>query len=257
MSVGDAVGGATGAGANAAVAGLGAPSRLEHAYLEIREPPRNDNPTPGDKLDQLDFQFNPRELSMSKKAKWNRQAHRDAPNSGIPQFGGAEPASIDVEMFLDASTKMDDKVVKTVKKLFECCVPTADSIQGRTASPPWVVFRWGDKISFPGYVSSVSVKYTLFTPTGTPVRATCTLKIEEIRGEPPKQNPTSGALVASHSHRVVAGDTLPSVAFRRYGDATAWRVLAEANEIDDPMRVPVGAMLLVPSVTELSAGRSS
>lgn len=236
------------------VGALGA--RLEHAYLEVRDPPKGTSTTPGDKLDQIDFQFNPRELSMSKKAKWKREPQRDAPNADTPQFLGAEPGSVDVEMFLDATADMDDKVVRAVEKLFECCVPTTDSIQGRTASPPWVVFRWGDKISFPGYISSVTAKYTLFTPTGTPVRASCMIKIEEIRGEPARQNPTSGALVASHAHRVVAGDTLPSVAYRRYGDATAWRVLAEANDIDDPMRVPVGTTLLVPSVTGLGRGDS-
>ncbi|MGW7310516.1 peptidase M23, partial [Streptomyces sp. NPDC054835] len=38
-----------------------------------------------------------------------------------------------------------------------------------------------------------------------------------------------------------------------YGDATRWRVIAEANGIDDPMRLSPGTELLLPSAAELPA----
>jgi nucleoid-associated protein YgaU len=37
------------------------------------------------------------------------------------------------------------------------------------------------------------------------------------------------------------------MAWGEYGDATAWRTIAEANEIDDPMRLTPGAELLIPA----------
>jgi nucleoid-associated protein YgaU len=69
----------------------------------------------------------------------------------------------------------------------------------------------------------------------------------------PRQNPTSGVLAVSRSHVMVAGDSLPSVAYAEYGDATMWRLLADYNGIDDPMRVAEGATLLLPAADQLLA----
>jgi nucleoid-associated protein YgaU len=52
-------------------------------------------------------------------------------------------------------------------------------------------------------------------------------------------------------HTVVAGDSLPSIAWREYGDPTLWRPIAERNGIDDPMRLPAGTALLIPAAEEL------
>ncbi len=158
-------------------------------------------------------------------------------------------------MFFDSTDTMGDKVVKVVDQLFACCVPTEKSRQSKKGSPPWVIFHWGGLTSFPAYVSSVSAKYTLFTPGGTPVRAVCTVTLEEISGEQGGQNPTSGALAARDAHVVVVGDTLHSVAYRHYGDPQLWRAIAEANRIDDPMRLRPGTRLLVPALEEVVDGQ--
>ena len=44
------------------------------------------------------------------------------------------------------------------------------------------------------------------------------------------------------------GDSLPSIAFRSYGDPTRWRAIAEANGIDDPLALRRGHVLGVPQV---------
>jgi nucleoid-associated protein YgaU len=238
--------------AGAPPAAGGAPPKLEHAYLELRDPPSGGNTaTPGSVRGRIDFQFNPKELSLTKSAKWKREAQRGAKKSGVPEFTGSDPCKLSLEMFFDATDTMGDRVVKSVEKLFECCVPTSESLQQKKGSPPWVIFRWGGLTGFAAYVSSVAVKYTLFTPSGTPVRAVCTVTIEEISGELGGQNPTSGALAARETHVVVIGDTLPSIAFKAYGDPRLWRGLAVANGIDDPMRLTNGATLLIPAAEEL------
>jgi nucleoid-associated protein YgaU len=239
--------------AGAASATGSAPASLQHAFLELREPPADGSTAqPGIAvLDTIQFQFNPKELSLSKNAKWKRDAQRNAKKSGTIHFNGSDPSKLSLELFFDATAEMDDKVVKAVEKLFSCCVPTDKSRQARKGSPPWVVFHWGGMTSFPGFVSSVTAKYTLFTPSGMPVRALCTLTLEEISGEQAGQNPTSGALAARDTHVVVAGDTLASVAHTAYGDPALWREVAKANEIDDPMRLRPGTRLLIPALEEL------
>lgn len=241
------------AGAPSGKASGGAPPQLVHAFLEIlTPPPSGTTDAPGAATgEKIEFQFNPKELTLTKTAKWKREAAKGAKKSGVPEFLGAEPAKLSVEMFLDATRKMDDSVVKAVEKLFNCCVPIEDTREKQKATPPWVRFQWGAVTGFPAHIKTVTAKYTLFTPSGTPVRAVCTVQMEEMGGETSGQNPTSGALAARSVRTVVSGDSLPSMAYREYGDPTLWRALAEANEIDDPMRLPVGLTLLVPALEEL------
>lgn len=240
------------ADAGPATRGAGGRPKLEHAFLELRKPPMTKGSLiPGRPIGHITFQFNPKELTVSKSAKWNRDAQKGSKKAGVPEFKGADPSKLTLEMFLDATAKQDDSVVKTVEKLFTCCVPTDDTHSKGKGSPPWVVFHWGGLTGFTAYVSSVSVKYTLFTAGGMPIRGIATVTIEEISGEQSGQNPTSGGLADRSVHTVVSGDTLASIAWREYGDPTMWRVLAEHNEIDDPMRLRPGVALLVPAADEI------
>src|SRR5689334_3529945 len=219
------------AAAGGAAAAAGATPKAEHAFLELRNPPMDKRSLkPGGPRGRIDFQFNPKDLTLSKSAKWSRDAQKGAKKSAVPQYGGPEPSKLTLEMFLDASDTHADTVVKTVEQLFACCVATDETHSNKIGCPPWVVFPWGAIVGFTAYVKSVSGEYALFTPAGMPVRGVATVNLEEIAGEQGGQNPTSGALSARTVHTVVAGDSLPSIAWREYGDAEVWRVIAEAND---------------------------
>lgn len=247
-------------GFDAAAAGgtPGAPGsrpKLEHAYLQIFEPSKDGSlAKSGPLLGRIDFQFNPKELTLTKGAAWSRETTKSSEKSSPPQYNGPQPSKLTLEMFFDATAKQDDSVVTRVEALFACCVPTGSSHDKKKSSPPWVLFRWGGLTSFLAYVSSVTAKYTVFTATGLPIRAVCTVTLEELAAEPGGQNPTSGALTPRRVHTVVEGDTLPSIAYLEYGDASMWRAVARANDIDDPLRLPAGRDLLLPSAEDLTAG---
>jgi hypothetical protein len=229
---------------------------LQHAFLDLLTPPTAPGSLePGAQFATIEFQFNPKELTVGKGTKWVRNNNKKNKNCGIPEFRGPEPGKLTLEMFLDASDTHGPRVVEAVEKLFSCCVPTKDSIKNKKPSPPWVRFRWGSMSLFAGYVHSVSVKYTLFTQDGLPIRATATINMEEISKEDEKQNPTSGALAAHRVHTVLTGDTLASIAWHEYGDPGMWRALATFNAIEDPMRLRPGSSLLVPAAEELSGAR--
>jgi nucleoid-associated protein YgaU len=78
----------------------------------------------------------------------------------------------------------------------------------------------------------------------------CQVTLEEIPTPIPKQNPTSGALTSHRTTVVTAGDTLQSIAYREYRNPNLWRAIAEANDIDDPLRLPSGTQLLLPAPPE-------
>ncbi|WP_232519845.1 CIS tube protein [Actinosynnema pretiosum] len=221
---------------------------LVKARLVIMEPPPRVGAKPGGKLATVKFQFNPNALSLSKSTEWRRQPARMAGSASLPEFVGSGPRTLSVQVFLDATAKHDNSVEQRIESLMVACVPTRSSIAKKKPASPWVRFEWGTakSVSFDGVLSSLSVDYSLFDVDGTPLRATCSLSIEEAGVDPPGQNPTSGTEEASRTHRVVVGDTLAQLAFREYGDPTAWRVIAEANDIDDPMVLVPGTELLVP-----------
>jgi nucleoid-associated protein YgaU len=53
---------------------------------------------------------------------------------------------------------------------------------------------------------------------------------------------------------MVAGENLQSLSVASYGTAGAWRRIAEANGIDDPLRVAAGQGVYLPSAEEIIAG---
>jgi nucleoid-associated protein YgaU len=159
-----------------------------------------------------------------------------------------------LEMFFDATPTRDGSVVEAVERLLSCCVATEKSDGQNKPMPPLVVLHWGSISSFPAFVTSVSAKFTLFSSDGMPIRAVCSVSLEEMPGDSSlKQNPTSGSHEVRRVHRTIAGDSLASVAYAEYGDPTAWRALAAFNEIDDPLRVRAGTVLLLPTPEELAS----
>jgi nucleoid-associated protein YgaU len=230
--------------------------KLEKASLSLYDPaPAGGGSAAGSKRGAIAFQFNPKEVTIAKTAKWERKTAKGAKKAGPPEFSGAEPCKLTVEMFFDATSSQDGSVVQAVEQLFSCCVPTEESAGQKKPSPPIVVLHWGAISSFPAFITSVSAKYTLFNGEGLPIRALVSVAMEEMPGEPFRQNPTSGSADVRRVHLTVAGDTLASVAYREYGDPTQWRALAAYNGIDDPLRVHTGTTLLLPAPEELAAAR--
>ncbi|MFH8750809.1 LysM peptidoglycan-binding domain-containing protein [Streptomyces rimosus] len=232
----------------------GAGKSLVRASLAIHEPPLGTGTSPGALRKTFDFDFNPAQLSVSRSAQWKVTPTIAARKGARPEFMGTEPRAMSLEVFLDSSDRpTGNTVLKKVEALMKCCVVTARSLAAKQPSPPWVIFQWGSfsTARFTAYVASVDASYTLFGTTGVPIRAICQLRLHEIPGKTPRQNPTSGALTAQRVHQVVAGDSLQSLAWREYGDANAWRAIAEANGIDDPSRLSTGTELVLPAAEEV------
>ncbi|MEU4148619.1 CIS tube protein [Streptomyces parvulus] len=232
----------------------GAGKSLVRANLAIHEPPTGTTTTPGALIRTFAFEFNPAQLAISQRTQWKTTPTAAVREAAKPQFMGAEPREMTLEIFLDSSMKPDgNTVMKKVESLLLCCEVTAKSLSAKQPSPPWVVFEWGSfsTARFTAYVSSIETQYTLFGTTGIPIRATCQVALVEIPGPTLGQNPTSGALTAQRVHRVVAGDSLQSLAWSEYGSANAWRVIAEANGIDDPSHLPTGTELMLPAAEEV------
>jgi hypothetical protein len=218
---------------------------MERAYISVIQPKPG-----GSEISRVKFMYNPKEFSYTKTASWERKPAKGAKKAPPLEFKGVQPSSLTVEVFLDGYETGTD-ISRDIKTLTTCCQPLASTIQPGKPSPPWVIFGWGSTVHLTAYVKSVAVKCTMFDREGVPLRALCTVTMEEVAPDAAPQNPTSGAITSTRSYQMVAGDSLASVAYREYGEAGRWRALAEANNVDDPMRLPPGTRLLVPELDAL------
>ena len=190
--------------------------------------------------------FNPNEYTISKSANWRGTPKPAAPDAPKPEFVGTSPRTLKMKLMFDAWASGQYAVTTAVAQLLEWCSPTPASISRGMPNPPILAFMWGQNEFFDAYLKSVDVQYTLFSPKGTPLRATVNVTLVEIPDEPAGQNPTSGSLAGHRTALMVAGDSLHSIAYREYGSAALWRGLAAENGIDDPLRVGPGTTLRIP-----------
>jgi len=219
----------------------------EKAYLALIQPSPG-----GSEIDRVTFPYNPKQFSYKKSAQWERKPARGAKSSSPPEFKGANPQALTVEIFLDGYETGED-ISQTIDLLKSCCTPLSDSVSSKKPSPPWVIFGWGSTVHLTACVKEVDVSCTMFGPDGTPLRATVQVQLEEISPDPGAQNPTSGSRQTYRSRYLVDGDSLQAVAFAEYGKADWWRPIAEANAIDDPLRLRSGTRILIPDIDDAMA----
>jgi nucleoid-associated protein YgaU len=201
--------------------------------------------------DELVFAFNPTEYTVAKSAAWSRPPMRGGARTGKPEFQGANPQTLQMEIFFDDWWGVD--VGRSIQTLLEWVKPTRDSLAKKKPRPPILIFDWGPNPvlwEFPCYLKEVRAKYDLFSPGGRPLRASASITLEEVPFEEGRQNPTSGSIHGRRTILVSEGETLASIAWREYEDPTLWRGLATFNGIDDPLRLRPGSTLLLPTADE-------
>ncbi|MDP1848454.1 MAG: LysM peptidoglycan-binding domain-containing protein, partial [Solirubrobacteraceae bacterium] len=202
----------------------------------------------------IDCLFNPAQYAMTKVNNYQVQAVPGA-SFGTPQFVGGQPREMSVEMLFDVtlSTPAKPSVRPITDALFKMMeVPSGGSASAGKA-PPTVTFRWGAFESFKAVPTRLDVQFVLFRADGEPVRAWTKMTLLQVApdprsgsGTPAAQNPTTRAAEAGSSCVVCEGDSLPSLAYQAYGDATRWRAIARANDIHDPLRLRPGRRLTIP-----------
>jgi nucleoid-associated protein YgaU len=198
----------------------------------------------------LRFSYNPEQYTIEKSAEWSRPKAPGPESTPNPDYTSTNPTKISMEILFDAVDDPLGDVMHDIQILFEWTKPTLLSRFVHNPQPPLLMFQWGVNpalATFRGFLRSVSTRYTLFSTDGRPLRATCTIQLEEVPFEIFKQNPTSGSRPGIRSHTVTEGETLHSVAWAEYRQPRYWRALAAFNGIDDPLRVPAGTTLLLPS----------
>jgi hypothetical protein len=134
----------------------------------------------GAKASALEAQYNPKEMAVDKSVPWSK--HKDS-KSDHPhlEFSGADGRSMSFELMFD--TYEDDANVQGKVEILQRMAMVrnpAESAPEDEKRPSRIKVIWsGGLPPFEGVLESVGTKYTMFSPKGFPVRATCTVKVKE------------------------------------------------------------------------------
>jgi len=137
----------------------------------------------------LEADYNPKELQVDKSMPWSKHSYsnkngdtakNDRGNLHL-EFTGAEGRSMTIELMFDGfeAKKSVEGKVHELERLTNVIDPKNNDEKMRR--PPLCVVAWGDAglPSFRCVIESLSTKYTMFGRDGTPLRATCTVKLKE------------------------------------------------------------------------------
>lgn len=195
--------------------------------------------------DVVHFMFNPSEYSLSKSNSWEVKAKIGV---NVPQVtfqkGGA--MSLSLTLHFDSSLKNSD-VRDHTDPLWQMMLvdKSKENPQSGKSSPPPVAFSWGG-LYFKAVITQLSQKFTLFDKDGIPLRCEVSISLQQYRDESDPDPQTAQDLRgagAPGTATVRQGDRLDNIAANTNGGSPDYRPLAEANNIDNPMKLRNGQQI--------------
>lgn len=185
--------------------------------------------------------FNPKEYIIEKRTPWQEQDVIGLDSPAV-EFTMGERKRLSMELFFDTSDDKSDVRLYT-DKIEELMMVNSDQHR-----PPLLLFSWG-QLQFKCVLEDMVQRFTMFTQDGSPIRAIVKVLFKEYSTaasqiqEKPRHS-------ADHQKRLVLreGESLSSLAAKEYADPKMWRVIAEANDIDNPYDVKTGTILKLPPI---------
>lgn len=186
--------------------------------------------------------------------------------------GGSTELRLDLlfDVYVAGSSIQTEDVRELTAPLWRLAENAAGENYGR---PPLVRFIWGKAWNVPGVIAAVAERLENFTPGGAPTRSwlrmrllrvgeataapTVVARSAEIAVPPPEEVPEDQIQFydvmgsGTDPDGGISGERLDQIALRVYGDAGLWKVLAVFNGLDDPLRLPAGLVLRIPSLAVL------
>ena len=162
-----------------------------------------------------------------------------------PRFNYSSQGSVDMSLLLDGTRPIDGKTVNVSKEI-ATLRGLVFAYAGEIHSPYYVKLVWGSFI-FNGRLTTFNVSYTMFRPDGEPLRAKVDLAfISFVNAKAAALKADRQSSDLSHHHLVGAGDTLPLLCHRIYGDARYYLQVARYNQLVHFSQLVPGTLLAFP-----------
>jgi hypothetical protein len=197
----------------------------------------------------IEVLFNPEEYSVSAEVTYATSAIPGV-SGPLLQFVHGNMSTLDMELLLDTQERHSGPRTQAAAgsdvRILVRAITDLMRIDSSTHAPPVLLFTWGS-LTFTCVLVKANQKYQMFLPTGIPVRARVQVTFNEFRNIELEAKEIKRQTADYTKRRVVGqGETLSSIAAQMYDDATKWRPLAIANDLDDPRALTPGLELIVP-----------
>ena len=168
------------------------------------------------------------------------------------KYNYSPPTELSFEFLFDSTGIIDGHKREDVTAQIQSLKDLLMKYKGEDHQPPYIVLAWGNEDGlFKGRMVSLSINYKLFSPNGKPLRAVAKATFkesldDEVRAAQEKRNSPD----LTHLRTVMAGDTLPMMCKRIYGDPKYYLQVARANQLGNFRHLKPGMELVFPPIAE-------
>lgn len=195
--------------------------------------------------------INPEKYSKSYVSKYVT----DTPTGGsqpVPRYVRTDSQELNLEFLFDRTGIFSSDTTVDVEKDIDDFKKIIYSFNGDEHRPNYLKIYWGTLI-FNCILLDLQVEYKLFRSDGNPIRAVAKAKFisftddKKIVAEEKKSSPD-----LTHVRVVKAGDTLPLMCFRIYGDSKYYVEVARVNKITSFRTLTPGQQIYFPPIEKRS-----
>ncbi|GAB1402889.1 MAG: hypothetical protein PHX54_03485 [Lentimicrobiaceae bacterium] len=197
--------------------------------------------------DVFEALINPESYSLSYKLKFSESAQGQGTSGQQLKYEYTEPEEISFDFLFDNTGIIDGKPRASIADDLKRFKQVVVDYKGDAHEPRHFKLVWGENSIFKGRVTELTINYKLFRPDGTPIRALATVKFKssiEEQKRAAREDRTSPDL--THARKVKAGDTLPLMCYRIYGDPKYYLEVAAANNLNNFRKLEPGTDLFFP-----------
>jgi hypothetical protein len=193
--------------------------------------------------------LNPADYRQGKSISYNED--KTIGQLGSDQkFNAINPETLKLSLILDGTGVLEpagsDRAPQDVQSQFRKLNSIIYKYQGNKHEPNHVRILWGSLI-FYGRLDSMSAENTLFSSQGKPIRAKVVLTFKAfISNKEASLRANKSSPDLSHIVTFAAGDTLPLLCYRIYGDVSFYAKVARANNITNFRDIKLGTRLRFP-----------
>lgn len=190
--------------------------------------------------------FNPNKYTLKYEIEQNeKQGAGTSPSA--PSFAKMKSQEIDLEFMLDG-TGVNGETVDVQKKADEF-LKAAYEFKGDKHKPRYLRIWWGKAFVFDCVLKSADINYTLFQPSGIPLRAKIAAKFigfinDELREKKEdKQSPD-----ITHIIEVPPKERIDYLSFTQYENSAYYIEVAGFNSLHSFRKLKPGSTLVFPSL---------
>jgi hypothetical protein len=202
-------------------------------------------------------------------------------------FTGGGRTELELDLLFDiglaGSSITADDVRELTRPLWDLA-ENGPQTTGTSREPPVVRFVWGKAWNIPGVIAAIAERLEEFAPSGAAQRSWLRMRLIRVPEttataqstlmDPLDAEPMDDAFAdviqatgpGDQFYEVIGGgpdsevapdaegtppgtaERIDEIAARYYGDPAYWRLLALANDIDDPTELPAGDLIRIPAL---------